>query len=223
MHQYSSTWKTQERQTRKIAHLEEKRQCSLRYPLCCVLDLAASHKGLSWDRQRDRQIDRRISPSCSDPSRAWFAIWTEALVQVCWFMSWWVWHFWIQLFRSSTRSKLGKNKHQVLTDASGCPWRNLLSKQIISHGLEISGVGYHHWKVKLGREIDWDPNLTCAKVPWAGTFQCLTSVQNVLLGWGVFSGPVLSAGRIIAMNAAFIKKINTWITPCWSRNFSLVR
>lgn len=35
---------------------------------------------------------------------------------------------------------------------------------------------------------------------------CLTSVQNVLLGWGVFSGYVLSAGKIIAMNAAFIKK-----------------
>lgn len=93
-------------------------------------------------RQTERQIYRRIPLSCSDPSRAWTAIWTEILVQVCWFMSWWVWHFWIQLFRSSTTSKLGKNKHQMLTDASGCPWRNLLPKQIISHSLEMSGVGH---------------------------------------------------------------------------------
>lgn len=59
--------------------------------------------------------------------------------------------------------------------------------------------------------------------PLSQNLSSLTSVQNVLLGWGVFFWPCAFSWKDYSNECCIHKKINTWITPCWSRNFSLIR
>lgn len=144
-----------------------------RYPLCCVLDLAAAHKELFWDRQKGRLIEGyqwavltlqgndlpyeqrcfRFIGSCLDEcdisehscSEVLQGLSQEKIKNKKQNVNWYIW--------MSMKESIAK--------ANNFPWfGNVWSWS----------PGPCHWEVKLGREIDWAPNLTCAKVHWARTF-----------------------------------------------------